>query len=154
MRAQHDRNKLKPKSYEYVTLNRFHLPDDHEFIDDLLNLEKDNNNIPFSLLTDICVPVSLLLIIVLLGYEMDSMGTDADSTLVLVYGIVLIVATGGACGYVALRMSATQPYRPMSILPAEVKLLSPQKSRSQRYYYQSIPEVHKVGKKRTITFMV
>lgn len=74
-------------------------------------------------MTDVCIPVSLLLVIVIWGYKMDAMGVDADGTLVLVYGIVLIVATGGTCGYIALRMSATPTYKPISMFPKEVFIL-------------------------------
>ncbi|XP_050544677.1 uncharacterized protein LOC126907440 [Daktulosphaira vitifoliae] len=142
----------KPKSYDYITINRFHLPDDDEFIDDFCVIE--NDKLSFNLLTDVCIPISLLLVIVIWGYKMDAMGVDADGTLVLVYGIVLIVATGATCGYIALRMTATPTYKPISMLPREVKHIPLKKSNFQMNSYQTIPEVHRNGKTPTLTFMV
>lgn len=80
--------------------------------------------ISFSILSDVCLPVSMLLLIVIWGYQLNAMtvGTDSgeDRTMLLVYGIGLIVISGSACVYIAIRMSVMKPEKIHAFLPGEV----------------------------------
>jgi len=71
------------------------------------------NEISFSILSDVCLPVSLLFLVVVWGYQLNAMTIDTDSgdnhTMLLVYGIGLIVVSGTACVYIAIRMAVMRP---------------------------------------------
>lgn len=77
--------------------------------------------ISFSIFFDVCLPVSLLIIIVIWGYQLNAM-TDSEEnhTMLLVYGIGLIVISGTACVYIAIRMAVMQPEKKTVYLSGEV----------------------------------
>lgn len=88
-------------------------------------LSNPQEQISFSVLADVCLPVSLLILIVVWGYQLNAMIVDSDSAgddhlMFLVYGIGLIVISGTACVYIAVRMSAMQPEKITAYLQAEV----------------------------------
>lgn len=84
--------------------------------------------ITFSILSDVFLPVSLLILIMVWGYQLNAMTLDndggddqADRLTLLLYGIGLIVISGSACVYVAMRMSAMRPEKTAIFLPREVR---------------------------------
>ncbi|XP_025422406.1 uncharacterized protein LOC112692080 [Sipha flava] len=129
---------------------------EYEYRTALSDLEKEQ--ISFNVLSDVCLPVSLLLLIVIWGYQLNAMTVDPDSgedhTMLLFYGIGLIVISGSACVYIAIRMSVMKPEKINTFFPGEIKPLHTEQKRSQKFYYQTIPEIHRVGKKSTDIFIV
>jgi hypothetical protein len=77
----------------------------------VISLTQDQ--ISFSILSDVCLPVSLLILVVVWGYQLNAMTIDTDSgdnhTMLLVCGIGLIVVSGTACVYIAIRTSVMRP---------------------------------------------
>ncbi|VVC38276.1 Hypothetical protein CINCED_3A004030 [Cinara cedri] len=147
-------SRLKLKS-ECFAINRLQLLE-YEYHDALNDLEKEQ--ISFSIVSDVCLPVSLLVLIVIWGYQLNAMTIDTESgenrTMLLVYGIGLIVVSGTACVYIAIRMAVMRPPKEPVILQGEVCPLYVEKKRSQRFYYQTIPEIHRNNKKINTTFIV
>ncbi|XP_015368928.1 PREDICTED: uncharacterized protein LOC107165277 isoform X2 [Diuraphis noxia] len=148
-------SRLKLKS-ECFAINRLQLLENeyHTALDDL---KKDE--ISFSILSDVCLPVSLLFLVVVWGYQLNAMTIDTDSgdnhTMLLVYGIGLIVVSGTACVYIAIRMAVMRPdIEATAFLQREMLPLNSKQKRSQWFYYQTIPDVHKTGKKPTNIFIV
>jgi len=67
--------------------------------------------------SDVLLPVSLLFLVVLSGYRLNAVTADAedgreDRAALLVYGVGLIVVSGAACVYVAVRTAVVRPRRP------------------------------------------
>ncbi|XP_025204182.1 uncharacterized protein LOC112601001 [Melanaphis sacchari] len=149
-------SKLKLKS-ECFAINRLQLLE-YEYHTALDDLKKDQ--ISFSILSDVCLPVSLLILVVIWGYQLNAMTIDADNgdnhTMLLVYGIGIIVVSGTACVYIAIRMSVMS--RPeievTTFLQGEMRPLHSKQKRSQYFYYQTIPDIHRTGKKQTDIFIV
>lgn len=95
-----------------------------KYIYEVIFLTQDQNT-SFSILSDVCLPVSLLILVVVWGYQLNAMTIDTDSgdnrTMLLVYGIGLIVASGTACVYIAIRMAVMRPeVEVVTFLPGEV----------------------------------
>ncbi|XP_022174510.1 uncharacterized protein LOC111036694 isoform X1 [Myzus persicae] len=149
-------SRLKLKS-ECFAINRLQLLE-YEYHTALDDLKKDQ--ISFSILSDVCLPVSLLILVVVWGYQLNAMTIDTDSgdnhTMLLVYGIGLIVVSGTACVYIAIRMAVMRPeVEVTTFLQAEVmRPLHSEQKRSQCFYYQTIPDIHRTGKKPTNIFIV
>ncbi|XP_022174511.1 uncharacterized protein LOC111036694 isoform X2 [Myzus persicae] len=148
-------SRLKLKS-ECFAINRLQLLE-YEYHTALDDLKKDQ--ISFSILSDVCLPVSLLILVVVWGYQLNAMTIDTDSgdnhTMLLVYGIGLIVVSGTACVYIAIRMAVMRPeVEVTTFLQAEMRPLHSEQKRSQCFYYQTIPDIHRTGKKPTNIFIV
>lgn len=77
----------------------------------VISLTQDQ--ISFSILSDVCLPVSLLILVVVWSYQLNAMTIDTDSgdnrMMLLVCGVGLIVVSGTACVYIAIRMSVMRP---------------------------------------------
>ncbi|KAL4097157.1 hypothetical protein QTP88_021976 [Uroleucon formosanum] len=148
-------SRLKLKS-ECFAINRLQLLE-YEYHTALDDLKKDQ--ISFSILSDVCLPVSLLILVVVWGYQLNAMTIDTDSednhTMLLVYGIGLIVVSGTACVYIAIRMAVIRPdVEVTTFLQGEMRPLHSEQKRSQCFYYQTIPEIHRTCKKATNIFIV
>jgi len=68
----------------------------------------------FGVFSDVLLPVSLLFLVVLWGCRLNAATADAadgreDRAALLVYGVGLIVVSGAACVYVAVRMTIVRP---------------------------------------------
>ncbi|KAE9541747.1 hypothetical protein AGLY_003738 [Aphis glycines] len=148
-------SKLKLKS-ECFAINRLQLLE-YEYHTALDDLKKDQ--ISFSILSDVCLPVSLLILVIVWSYQLNAMTIDTDSgdnrMMLLVCGVGLIVVSGTACVYIAIRMSVMRPeVEVTTFLQGELKPLYSEKNRSQCLYYQTIPGIHRTGKKQTDIFIV
>ncbi|KAF0764052.1 Uncharacterized protein FWK35_00021288, partial [Aphis craccivora] len=138
-------SKLKLKS-ECFAINRLQLLE-YEYHTALDDLKKDQ--ISFSILSDVCLPVSLLILVIVWSYQLNAMTIDTNSgdnrMMLLVCGVGLIVVSGTACVYIAIRMSVMRPeVEVTTFLQGEVlKPLYSEKNRSQCFYYQTIPGIHR-----------
>lgn len=77
----------------------------------VISLTQDQ--ISFSILSDVCLPVSLLILVILWSYQLNAMTIDTNSgdnrMMLLVCGVGLIVVSGTACVYIVIRMSVMRP---------------------------------------------
>lgn len=77
----------------------------------------------FSVFSDVCLPVLLLVIMVVWGYQLNAIIVDNDGDnhlMLLIYGIGLIVVSGTSCAYIIIRMEVIRPEKTTRYLQREV----------------------------------